>query len=101
MSELKPCPFCGSIDIEKSVYEYCVYCNDCQAASNTDSSDIVDAINKWNTRTQPDYEALARELETEAHEMDDSKYDYDLGIKKGLQIAAELLRRKAVTNDGQ
>ena len=51
MTELKPCPFCGSSDI-KAPYDYFVYivkCENCGAKlTGTYSKEGVEA--KWNTR---------------------------------------------------
>lgn len=52
MSEkLKPCPFCGSNDVEivESFDGLCVLCGNCEATSN-DFGKIEDAIKAWNRR---------------------------------------------------
>lgn len=54
MSELKPCPFCGSTDVHTSPngenYAY-VYCNTCGAEGPT--NDIGSVAMTWNRRAQP------------------------------------------------
>lgn len=59
MSELKPCPFCGSNNVEAVVseynldgnkyYDHYVICTDCKATTDYGDSQ-QDAINKWNRR---------------------------------------------------
>jgi Lar family restriction alleviation protein len=53
MTELKPCPFCGSTDVE--YIDFYVACNRCSAMGPSDESDI-DIIKAWNTRTPPEEE---------------------------------------------
>jgi Lar family restriction alleviation protein len=70
MSELKPCPFCGSkattrtgSDFTKS--NYSVFCRNCFASTGVFLSD-VEAISAWNTRTS---DARIAELEAEVERL--------------------------------
>ncbi|WP_442323653.1 Lar family restriction alleviation protein [Cernens ardua] len=51
MTELKPCPHCGSVDISNATTSlaYCLRCLDCRAEMRSFVS-IDDAVNKWNRR---------------------------------------------------
>ena len=57
MSELKPCPFCGS---KAEVYEECemvkIRCSSymCQASVNGWHDEVEDAIEAWNRRADDD-----------------------------------------------
>ena len=51
--KLKPCPFCGSIDVEEKQYgdnEFWVSCADC-GARIPEYEDYDEAIEAWNRRT--------------------------------------------------
>lgn len=70
MSELKPCPFCGSgrddnraISIMRAGLWY-IYCNECKA-SQGDYKTREDAINAWNTR----YERTCHNLYCEGSDL--------------------------------
>ena len=54
MDELKPCPFCGSRDVEVVHPGRCwvILCNTCQAEGPTDLGESG-AIEAWNTRAEP------------------------------------------------
>ena len=56
MSEIIPCPFCGSENVGFGVgniaYWKWVHCAVCGAAG-PDADNNVEAIAKWNTRTAP------------------------------------------------
>lgn len=65
MSELKPCPFCGSTDVAANSYiiEASVHCFDCSAVivrkhPKYGDGGLVAAITAWNTRAT---DALLRE----------------------------------------
>ena len=52
MDDLKPCPFCGSIDVEEKQYgdnEFWVSCADC-GARISEYEDYDEAIEAWNRR---------------------------------------------------
>ena len=58
MTELKPCPFCGSEDTQgmmgvedfTSDVEFCVTCWDCYAVGPTSFVSLDEAMEKWNDR---------------------------------------------------
>lgn len=62
MIEIKPCPFCGSADVELKngmMWGYAVHCNECGAdvifhgllrADNLDYDYSDEVIRAWNTR---------------------------------------------------
>ena len=55
-SEAKPCPFCGSSDIEiEQTNPEAIWfrCNDCGAETESESH-IDDALRNWNMRTEAD-----------------------------------------------
>ena len=71
MTELKPCPFCGSIDIyayEPTVYEVgndaSVECQECGAEIR--ASTLKMAIAKWNRRERNERRS---QIETEDKDM--------------------------------
>lgn len=68
MSELKPCPFCGSTDIKlHDEISHAVWCQECFA--EVPSIDIESAIKLWNTRPIEDaLNARIAELEEEIQE---------------------------------
>jgi Lar family restriction alleviation protein len=64
MSDLKPCPFCGSVDLD--TYEYsetllsAVHCKNCEALGPGDDSDTWEARTDlmraaWNRRNVLEY----------------------------------------------
>ena len=64
MSEIKPCPFCGSTDIKlHDEISHAVWCQECFA--EMPSIDIESAVELWNTRPIED-ELRARIAELEA-----------------------------------
>ena len=65
MSELKPCPFCGSTDIKlHDEISHAVWCQECFA--EVPSIDIESAIKLWHTRPIEDaLNARIAELEAE------------------------------------
>ena len=108
MSELKRCPFCGGEDIRYSLktmgrregtYHVAMYCNKCncygartiikpleetrwQIENNEKYKEI--AIKAWNTR-KPMQNILER-LEEEKSDWND---DYNVSIKKAIEIVKE------------
>lgn len=58
MTELKPCPFCGSKKIRESVdgtldFNNCLwYCEDC-GADGPNNNSIDESLNAWNRRASP------------------------------------------------
>jgi Lar family restriction alleviation protein len=54
MTKLKPCPFCGSINLSedalRSVSSYWISCDDCLANGPTSEVDNVEAVELWNSR---------------------------------------------------
>ena len=58
---LKPCPFCGGVDIWPDITNspYGLYCDTCDSSGPPRSlGDSDDAINAWNTRTPPQVKPL-------------------------------------------
>ena len=57
MTELKPCPFCGSSSIDPkgwaSEATHGPACDDCGASAGEISKDLSGNIAAWNTRTPP------------------------------------------------
>lgn len=53
MSDLKPCPFCGSNNLKPAYHSPYVICGDCKALG-PGSSDITydEAVEAWNTRME-------------------------------------------------
>ena len=61
-TKLKPCPFCGGLNLDDTCREqeqtgarrqyFYVYCNLCQACGPTDFRQD-DAIEQWNLRASP------------------------------------------------
>lgn len=80
MSELKPCPFCGSDDVFRGMLEevHYVECCDCCAKIETYNG-IEDAVKTWNTRAIDRDELLkiADELENEFFVVYDSHGEID------------------------
>ena len=80
MSELKPCPFCGSEDAICDMFEdvYFVECWDCCAKIETYNG-IEDAVKTWNTRAIDRDELLkiADELENEFFVVYDNYVDIE------------------------
>ena len=59
MSDLKPCPFCGSdaVHTERSYFrDVLIYCENCDAYFTVDSfaADEKDVIEAWNRRAEPE-----------------------------------------------
>ena len=56
--KLKPCPFCGSHNLNCVVKEYCCYvqCNDCGANGGKRIMDGEKAVEAWNKRVVEDGE---------------------------------------------
>jgi Lar family restriction alleviation protein len=78
MSELKPCPFCGSIEYQPEVMQerggtFYVECGWCGAQTTDDSSEN-EAANYWNTRHETPLQKAYREV-AEAAVMLLNEYD--------------------------
>lgn len=56
IAELKPCPFCGSDDLQNNGLECRIRCVSCQAEIALWDGD--DAIAAWNRRATPDVAEL-------------------------------------------
>lgn len=54
---LKPCPFCGSKNIEISQDHNCVSCKDCGACRCGEWNDEVIAVHCWNSRNEALYDS--------------------------------------------
>jgi len=66
MSELKPCPFCGSDNVKSEEPLDVIYCLDCGAEMATDLGD-------WNTRPiEDELHARIAELEVENERLQDA-----------------------------
>lgn len=76
--ELKPCPFCGSDDVEleyDSFIDYCIIeCRECGVERNR-CWDEDDAIELWNTR--PIEDEKDREIESLKVELDNLRHFCD------------------------
>lgn len=59
MNELKPCPFCGSAEIEQIPWRYStgrhIQCKKCLANVPCDSTDSKELAFKWNQRVSDSY----------------------------------------------
>jgi len=55
MTELKPCPFCGSRDVKllKILSCYSVMCNQCNSTTDDYFDDEKGALEAWNKRPSP------------------------------------------------
>ena len=69
MSEIKPCPFCGSTDIKlHDEISHAVWCQECFA--EMPSIDIESAVELWNTRPiEDELRARIAELEAESDQL--------------------------------
>lgn len=54
--ELKPCPFCGSTNIELDHTDISVVCGDCAAEGPFGDADMEFAIEAWNNRAECNHE---------------------------------------------
>ena len=89
MSELKPCPFCGSIYVNDTsppeMGEGCMnswVCPDCAAVGPAALTEI-DATNLWNTRT-PDPRVV--ELEAENEDLKEHLWQCVDDFRDGLNV---------------
>lgn len=74
MSELKPCPFCGTIPESGSFDDetYSIRCSNNQCAgspSTCECATAAEAIAAWNTRSTPDLAQVREKLEAACKEM--------------------------------
>lgn len=73
MSELKPCPFCGCIDLEKEVVRECGYdvitiiCEMCGAMCYQE---------QWNNRPESELDALKGAVRSAVQQCNDKDEDY-------------------------
>ena len=65
MTELKPCPFCGSDDCQMLPFgdQVYVHCNDCGGESGFDLT-AEKAAEKWNRRTKKSAQVSASQRES-------------------------------------
>ena len=101
MTELKPCPFCGSHDVE--YYETGDYgfpfnyvcCRDCPASVRESSEQA--AITAWNTRTDDKHLLQLRNLLAVIHR-DGGHYVETYGLEKATEDAikkvSELIHKR-------
>lgn len=75
MSELKPCPFCGSGKILRGksqpfrVDEWFIACRDCHAEISGGDNNPNTLLNRWNTR--PGEDGLKNEIEERIEKITD------------------------------
>lgn len=65
MSELKPCPFCGSaaeMNYHRPTESYYVACSGCTAHTCDHGAEPEQATETWNKRTQPEATKPAQDL---------------------------------------
>ena len=94
MTELKPCPFCGSHDVE--YYETGDYgfpfnyvcCRDCPASVRESSEQ--DAITAWNTRTDDKHLGQLKNLLAIIHR-DGGHYVAEHGLEKATEDAIKII----------
>ena len=92
MSELKPCPFCGSenvkIDVDSGIY-WC-RCIDCKACSSSDFSKEK-AVEKWNRRPEPEKPKVKT---IPLSSLKDSDYVWIVGPCSGLYRSIEKAKKE-------
>lgn len=95
MSELKPCPFCGSkrvysAKVKKGIYRVECWC--CGAIVESVSS-TEKAIKHWNTRAIDSDELLKIAEELEEEPVYDAYYDNTLFTEETLMFEREIAKR--------
>lgn len=100
--ELKPCPFCGSREIDPTGWASLdasgPACDDCGASAGQISSDLADNIKAWNTRAAlaaSGLEALQARVKVLEGALEDGKQSLAVAIY-GLP---DMLERNALTDD--
>lgn len=62
--KVKPCPFCGSEDVNQMRWEEWLQCNSCAAEGAAPDDNFADAVSAWNRRApSPAFEAMVEALE--------------------------------------
>lgn len=92
MSELKPCPFCGSekVKVYDHFWKYSVNCLDC--GTSTGISDIEkEAIEKWNRRPGPEKPKVKT---IPLSSLKDSDYVWIIGPRYGLYRSVEKAKKE-------
>ncbi len=74
MSELKPCPFCGSKSVDAEGWRNSEgitgpACDDCGASAGGVSHSSMENVAAWNTRTSEQLERVADEMAEALREM--------------------------------
>lgn len=84
MSELKPCPFCGSDDVFRGMFEevHYVECWDCSAKVESYNG-LEDAVAGWNARAIDRDELLCVADECERADVDGA-IDWAARIRKAV-----------------
>ena len=94
MSELKPCPFCGSGAIEVCAWETStdISCLDCDYTIKCCDCDEEDAVDYWNTR--PAEDAKDKEIERLKKQLSDSADEGYVGFMLGIEQMKKKLAEK-------
>ena len=92
MTDLKPCPFCGSINVR--AHPNAVDCKDCSATGpdlghvGPNYYDCADAVQLWNTR--PDKTAILAAMEECAKVCEEIEAAFDKEWRAGLKACQHL-----------
>lgn len=90
--QLKPCPFCGSSDIELEIGT--PTCNNCSPLGPTNLKDKQTPVEAWNTRANDDLKQLQDDYRDRV--MDIASRDIDIDtLKKGIVAVRELIDESA------
>lgn len=92
MSELKPCPFCGSekVKVYDHFWKYSVNCLDCGASTGI-SDGKKEAIEKWNRRPGPEKPKVKT---VPLSSLKDSDYVWIVGPCSGLYRSVEKAKKE-------